>query len=269
MPLRERIADILTLQTHILQGYFSMAVTANFSGDSWKPLFLDEVQKGVTSNFSHNYRGASEELDFIGLENYTVCHMDTTIITTILQHPINGFFRCCTSNWINQRLDQIRGDRNILAHTAGNESDSELVQLAYGSLHNLRIFITAVATSRGCNISDDIRTDYVQTYQAKIKDLRLKIGNDSTEALRKKEIDHSTGVVTGGVKNTLHEAIRIVLSERNDKTLHASKLADIIYERKLYLRQDGGQAPSSQIRARCRDHPKLFEFIGGGNIRLK
>jgi len=59
------------------------------------------------------------------------------------------------------------------------------------------------------------------------------------------------------------------LSERNDKTLHASKLADIIYERKLYLRQDGGQAPSSQIRARCRDHPKLFEFIGGGNIRLK
>ena len=68
---------------------------------------------------------------------------------------------------------------------------------------------------------------------------------------------------------TLHEAIKIVLSERNDKTLHASELADIIYERKLYLRQDGGKAQSSQIRRRCSKHPKLFEFIPGSFIRLK
>jgi len=61
----------------------------------------------------------------------------------------------------------------------------------------------------------------------------------------------------------------IVLSERNDKTLHASELADKIYERRLYLKKDGGKAQASQIRLRCNNHPELFEAMHGNYIRLK
>ncbi|MFY9279750.1 MAG: hypothetical protein WAO47_09275, partial [Caldicoprobacterales bacterium] len=34
---------------------------------------------------------------------------------------------------------------------------------------------------------------------------------------------------------TLHEAMRIVLSEAENKTMHAAELADEIYKRRLYL----------------------------------
>jgi len=68
---------------------------------------------------------------------------------------------------------------------------------------------------------------------------------------------------------TLHEAMRIVLSEAEDKTMHASDLADEIYERKLYLQKNGGKAQYTQIRARCGHYPDMFEAIKGNKIRLK
>lgn len=68
---------------------------------------------------------------------------------------------------------------------------------------------------------------------------------------------------------TLHEAMRIVLSEAADKTMHASDLADEIYKRKLYLQKDGGKAQYTQIRARCGHYPDMFEALKGNKIRLK
>lgn len=68
---------------------------------------------------------------------------------------------------------------------------------------------------------------------------------------------------------TLHEAMRIVLSEVEDKTMHASDLADEIYKRKLYLQKDGGKAQYTQIRARCGHYPEMFEALKGNKIRLK
>lgn len=58
MKIRNRIADIKTLQAHILQDYFSMALAANFIHDKWKSIFRDEVQKGVNSDYSRSYIGA-------------------------------------------------------------------------------------------------------------------------------------------------------------------------------------------------------------------
>ena len=70
-------------------------------------------------------------------------------------------------------------------------------------------------------------------------------------------------------KYTLHEAMKIVLSEIEDKTMHASDLADEIYKRKLYLQKDGGKAQYTQIRARCGHYPDMFEALKGNKIRLK
>jgi len=68
---------------------------------------------------------------------------------------------------------------------------------------------------------------------------------------------------------TLQEAMKIVLSEADNKTMHASKLADEIYERRLYLQKNGKKAQYTQIRARCGHYPELFEALPGNHIKLK
>lgn len=68
---------------------------------------------------------------------------------------------------------------------------------------------------------------------------------------------------------TLHEAMKLVLSEAPGRTMHASKLADEIYDRKLYVQRDGGKASYMQIRARCTHYKHLFEALPGNYIKLK
>ncbi len=70
-------------------------------------------------------------------------------------------------------------------------------------------------------------------------------------------------------KYKLHEAMKIVLSETDDKIMHASDLADEIYLRGLYLKKDGTKAEYNQIRARCGHYPSLFEALPGNIIKLK
>lgn len=71
------------------------------------------------------------------------------------------------------------------------------------------------------------------------------------------------------VNYTLQEAMKIVLSEAENKTMHASKLADEIYERRLYLQKNGNKAQYTQIRARCGHYPDMFEALPGNYIKLK
>lgn len=63
--------------------------------------------------------------------------------------------------------------------------------------------------------------------------------------------------------------MKIVLSEAENKTMHASKLADEIYERRLYLQKNGNKAQYTQIRARCGHYPDMFEALPGNYIKLK
>jgi antitoxin Phd len=59
---------------------------------------------------------------------------------------------------------------------------------------------------------------------------------------------------------TLHEAMRIVLSEAENKTMHAAELAYEIYKRRLYLKKDGSKAEYTQIRARRNWLPVFLHF---------
>lgn len=68
---------------------------------------------------------------------------------------------------------------------------------------------------------------------------------------------------------TLQEAMKIVLSEVENKTMHASELADEIYKRRFYLQKNGKKAQYTQIRARCGHYPELFEALPGNYIKLK
>ncbi len=191
MKIRNRIVNIKTLQAHILQDYFSMALAANFIDDKWKSIFWDEVQKGVNSDYSRSYIGAWEKMQIKGLEHYSIDDMDTTIITAILKYPKGGPFSNCKFQNIFQYLDYLQEDRNIDAHTTGNETESELLQWAYGSLHNISRFINAVAKARDCKVPDDQRNSFARKYQAEIESLRLQFENDYKEAFRAEEIEQS------------------------------------------------------------------------------
>ncbi|NPV91667.1 MAG: hypothetical protein HPY50_12925 [Firmicutes bacterium] len=68
---------------------------------------------------------------------------------------------------------------------------------------------------------------------------------------------------------TLQEAMRIVLRDAENQTMHASALAEEIYNRRLYLKKNGEKAEYNQIRARCGHYPDLFEAQPGNFIRLK
>lgn len=68
---------------------------------------------------------------------------------------------------------------------------------------------------------------------------------------------------------TLHEAMKVVLAETPDHTMHARALADEIYRRGLYVRRDGDKAPHMQIRATCSHYKHLFEAIPGNYIKLR
>ncbi len=71
------------------------------------------------------------------------------------------------------------------------------------------------------------------------------------------------------LKYTLQEAMKIVLIEAEDKTMHAAALADEIFSRGLYRQKNGGKAQYNQIRARCGHYPDMFEALPGNIIKLK
>jgi hypothetical protein len=69
-------------------------------------------------------------------------------------------------------------------------------------------------------------------------------------------------------ERTLHEAIRMVLSERPTLTATTSELSEEIERRRLYTRKDGLSAKAQQINARARKYPNLFNIDGTGIVRL-
>ena len=68
---------------------------------------------------------------------------------------------------------------------------------------------------------------------------------------------------------TLHEAMQLVLSEKSDKQMHASDLADEVYQKGLYYKRNGKKAETMQIRARSQRYSRLFEVLNGNIIRLR
>ena len=69
--------------------------------------------------------------------------------------------------------------------------------------------------------------------------------------------------------HTLQEAMKIVLVDAPEKTLHAAKLADEIFNRRLYLQKNGEKARYTQVRARCGHYPGIFEPLPKNFIRLR
>ena len=71
-----------------------------------------------------------------------------------------------------------------------------------------------------------------------------------------------------GARRTLHEAMRIVLSEQPDGTATTGLVSDEIVRRGLYRQKGGGVAHKGQIRIRALKYPKLFQVLEREKVRL-
>lgn len=119
---------------------------------------------------------------------------------------------------------------------------------------------------------DTLRTDLDHVFSIVEKNGKVILLKDNKPAYI--IVKHDGHVVEANISSepenlTLHEAMKIVLSEAENGTMHAAKLADEIYNRKLYLQKNGKKAQYTQIRARCGRYPELFEALPGNYIKLK
>jgi hypothetical protein len=120
---------------------------------------------------------------------------------------------------------------------------------------------------------DTLRTDLEHVFCVVEKNGKVVLLKDNKPAYILLKYDTQTievdTVPDKQINYTLQEAMKIVLSEAENKTMHASKLADEIYERRLYLQKNGNKAQYTQIRARCGHYPDMFEALSGNYIKLK
>lgn len=121
---------------------------------------------------------------------------------------------------------------------------------------------------------DTLRTDLEHVFSIVEKNEKVVLLKDNKPVYIILKYDASQPIPSNtvsveSVNYTLQEAMRIVLSEAENNTMHASKLADEIYNRRLYLQKNGKKAQYTQIRARCGHYPDLFEALPGNYIKLK
>jgi antitoxin Phd len=121
---------------------------------------------------------------------------------------------------------------------------------------------------------DSLKTNIDHVFSVVDKNGKVVLLKDNKPVyiVLKYDENHSTdaGIIMQEMPNyTLHEAMKIVLSEAENKTMHAAELADEIYRRRLYLKKDGSKAQYTQIRARCGHYPEMFEALPGNYIKLK
>ena len=120
---------------------------------------------------------------------------------------------------------------------------------------------------------DTLRTDLEHVFSVVEKNGKVVLLKDNKPAYILMKYDTQAievdTVPDKQINYTLQDAMKIVLSEAENKTMHASKLADEIYERRLYLQKNGNKAQYTQIRARCGHYPDMFEALPGNYIKLK
>ena len=120
---------------------------------------------------------------------------------------------------------------------------------------------------------DTLRTDLEHVFSVVEKNGKVVLLKDNKPAYILMKYDAQAieveTVPKKQINYTLQEAMKIVLSGAENKTMHASKLADEIYERRLYLQKNGNKAQYTQIRARCGHYTDMFEALPGNYIRLK
>jgi hypothetical protein len=71
-----------------------------------------------------------------------------------------------------------------------------------------------------------------------------------------------------GARLTLHEALALILRESEDDSMTVRELTDQVNARNLYQRGDGSPLEASQVHARTKNYPQMFDKRGS-RVRLR
>jgi len=67
---------------------------------------------------------------------------------------------------------------------------------------------------------------------------------------------------------TLHDALKAILEEQDDRSMTVRELAEEVNRRGLYRKRDGSPVEANQVHARAKNYPALF-IKDGPTVRLR
>ncbi len=170
MNIRHRVSDIKDLQVLILQDYFRLGIKYAFPSGNWKQTFFNMVQEEILNKkYAARYNGAWGKLQYLGMDNYDITDMDTTIIVAI--HHNKSSFMFLPS--LNPILVNLTDDRNETGHSDAHETIGELLGWSYCALKNLeRLLMKVRKSDRICSdilFDEADRTAFAKKYQDQIQ----------------------------------------------------------------------------------------------------
>lgn len=171
MRIRNRMSDIKALQTHALQDYFEMEISAN--NCEWRDELIHVLNN--KNAYRQNYSCAIEKMCADPtLNNYLVKDMDTTIMAALLQH--DKPFSTYPNERIKSCLNLLLNDKNFDSHLSENEDDVDLFHWAEGYLQVIKEFVKAVSVKG--KLDKSVRQKYKIKYFYEIDAMYDEIEED-------------------------------------------------------------------------------------------
>lgn len=185
MKLQNRVGEIKILLTHVLQDFFYLDIASKGLKTSWKETFIHHARNNV-KKFPSKYQGIINKFIKQGADSFDITDLDPTIISAIYNKGNQKPFDCHPD--IITRMSILNNDRCSDAHTDGNETDSELLQWSFGTLHDINNFINIVLTrySETINTSSILGEEFhafARKHNKTITDLREAVAKDYEEAI--------------------------------------------------------------------------------------
>lgn len=162
MNIENRMNDVVKLRANICQNLAKM-----FFPCDWREKLVKTINDSLGTKNEHKYKEAYNDIQNIGLENYTIEEMDVTLINYLFQ---NANF-CITSSKFRRMMRIVTNDRNSISHCSSNESPKELYINAIISLNNLKNLISN-DYSEGMKIDCNEYSKFRRDYFSKIIDLQ-------------------------------------------------------------------------------------------------
>lgn len=194
MNARQRMADVKQLRNDVFHGFLNMIIKPG-----WQQALYDIANQAMNDErgiFRDAYANAYSKMREIGVANYTVEHMDVSLIRTITSYWNSRSYRDVNFNYApmkSQTLDALKNvkeDRNDYdGHSSGNEDEEELYLQGLLSLVNLQQLVKTI-DRKELNIPDNDRLAFFQKYMGKITSLKDTLDEERIELVQKtKEID--------------------------------------------------------------------------------
>lgn len=181
MKIRNRMSNIKALQTHALQDYFEMEISAH------NCMWRDELVQVLNNKtaYRQNYSCALEKMCADPtLNNYSIKDMDTTLMAALLLH--DKPFCTYLNDRIKSCLNLLLNDKNFDSHLNENEDEVDLFHWAEGYLQVIKEFVKAVSVKNKLDAS--IRQKYKTKYFYEIDAMYDEIEEDWEELYKFKAL---------------------------------------------------------------------------------